>query len=163
MLLFFLAFLGIYTEWLALFVAFFILLIFIFKSLKNKIYAKYALSISAATILSLGLTVLQYSCVTGFNILKEYSLLKFSSRSGFNEQTAIDGTSIYNLQSYKTIYSNYLTNYNYLGSFTLLCGFAFLMLYLVNLKTKKVKFEFEPILTLALLSFNCYYTSFCVF
>lgn len=152
LLLFFLTFLGIYTEWLAFFVAFFLLLIFIFKSLKNKIYTKYVLSISAATILSLGLTAFQYSCIAGFNILKEYSLLKFSSRSGFNEQTAIDGTSIYNLQSYKTIYSNYLTNYSYLGSFTLLCGFAFLMLYLVNLKTKKVKFEFEPIITLALLS-----------
>lgn len=153
-LLFTLAFLGSYTEWLALFVAFFILLFFVFKSFKNKIYIKYSLSVFAATILSLGLTVIQYSCVAGFSVLKNYSLLKFSSRSGFNEKTAIDGTSIYNLQSYKAIYSNYLVNYNYLGSFALLCGFAFLMLYFVNHKTKKVKFEFNPLLVISLLAFT---------
>ncbi|MBP7809191.1 MAG: hypothetical protein KA163_07865 [Bacteroidia bacterium] len=151
-LLFTLTFLGIYTEWLALFAAFFVLALFIFKSFKTKIYIKYSLSIILATIFSLGLTVLQYSYIAGFNVLKNYSLLKFSRRSGFNEQTAIDGTSIYNTQSYKTIYSYYLTNYNYLVSFALLFGFAFLMLYFVNLKTKKVKFEFNPLLVLILIS-----------
>ncbi len=153
-LVFIITFLGIYTEWLALFTAFFILLFFIFKSFKTKIYIKYSLSIITATVSSLGLTVFQYSCIAGYSIFKNYSLLKFSSRSGFNEQTAVDGTSIYNLQSYKTIYSNYLTNYNYLGSFALLCGFAFLMLYFVNLKTKKVKFEFNPLLILILISLS---------
>lgn len=151
-LLFIITFLGIYTEWLALFSAFFILLFFIFKSFQNKIYIKYSLSITAAAVFSLGLTTFQYSCIAGYTILKNYSLLKFSGRSGFNEQTAIDGTSIYNLQSYKVIYSNYLINYYYLGSFALLCGFAFFMLYFVNFKTKKVKFEFNPLLILILIS-----------
>lgn len=151
-LLFFLTFLGIYSEWLALFLGCILIVLFGFRSFKNKVYVKYFLSVASAIIFSLGLSTCQYSRIAGFEILKQHWMEKFNGRSGFNEQAAIDGTSIFNAQSYKDIYSNYLSNYNYLGDFTLLCAFAFLILFFVNRKTKKIQFKSQPLLIILILS-----------
>ncbi len=151
-LLFLLLFFGIYTEWLALFLAGVLLVFFIFKAFKSKIYINYLASVLAATILSLGLTVIQYSYIARFEVLKQHWIEKFNGRNGFNEQAAVDGTSIFHEQSYKDIYSHYLSNYNYLGSFTLLCAFALLIILLTDRKTKKIQFQSIPALIIFFIS-----------
>lgn len=152
LLLFTLLFFGIYTEWLALFFTSVMAVFFVLTSLKNKIYLNYLFTSVLATILSVSLIIYQYSKIAGFQALIDFWYFKFNGRSGFDELNAIDGSSIYVEQSYKDIYANYLSNYNYLGDFTLLCAFAFLILLLVNHKTKKVEVKFSPIVVLGLIS-----------
>jgi hypothetical protein len=95
--------------------------------------------------------MIQYSAIAGVKTLQQHWSEKFNGRSGFNSQTAIDGTTIFQEQSYKNIYSHYLSNYNYLGDFVLLCAFALLILLFVNRKTKKVQFQALPLLIIFLI------------
>lgn len=125
-LLVLLTFFGIYTEWLALFVAIFVLLFLVWKLKTTKLYLRYVIGIICGISLSLSLIIVQYSSIAGFTELKQHSLNKYSSRSGFIEQTALDGLSITEKNSFSEIYHNYIRHYNYPGLLVLL-GMAFLI------------------------------------
>lgn len=77
-------FLGVYTEWLALFLAFFsgIFLLIAFFIWKRKVFLKGFLVIGASATLSLSASVAQYSSIAGFDTLVEVSQAKYKHRSG---------------------------------------------------------------------------------
>ncbi|UKN03643.1 hypothetical protein K6119_08970 [Paracrocinitomix mangrovi] len=80
-------FISVYTEWLGLLFAFFYgitLLVFYFKE-KKKVFLYSFWVIGITAILSLGLTVFQYSSLAGFETLVDVSQMKYQERSGLQE------------------------------------------------------------------------------
>lgn len=135
--LFLLIFSGVYTEWLALFFSILLLLALALICLNKKHFLPYLIATISGLILALTLCLFQYKLIAGPEALEEFLLAKFSGRSGLFEQSSIDNAHVYNHLSYKTIYSNYISNYSYLIKLALLCFTVFLILCYVNRKSKK--------------------------
>lgn len=125
-------FLAIYTEWLGLFVAFVFGLLVVVRWIMNRnskwIIAGSVLLLSA--ILSLGLTVCQYSSISGFENLYNVSVSKYELRSGYSGDNGSEyGFSISNSESYENLRKNNDKNYRFtlqalvvIGSISLLVG-----------------------------------------
>lgn len=77
-------FLGCYTEWLAVFFAFIsgITLLTLYFLNKQKRFIKGFLVVGFSSALAIGITITQYSSISGFENYKKVSLLKYSERSG---------------------------------------------------------------------------------
>ena len=92
-------FMGVYTEWVALFFAFFsaVLLLIYFLKRKDRTFLKGFIIITMATITALGLTLAQYSGINGFDELQEVSVAKYAERSGHES-----GKDLYNWQNPKS-------------------------------------------------------------
>ncbi|MCB9225032.1 MAG: hypothetical protein H6582_12680 [Crocinitomicaceae bacterium] len=80
-------FLGCYTEWLAVFWAFFsgLSLIILYLVKKESVFLKAFLIIGISSVLAVSLTLFQYSSIDGFDHLKEVSLQKYEQRSGYSQ------------------------------------------------------------------------------
>lgn len=78
-------FLGTYTEWLALFFAFFagLLLFILYFINKKRINLKGFLVIASASALALLITFLQYASINGVDALMDVSISKYLERAGF--------------------------------------------------------------------------------
>ena len=89
-------FLGVYTEWIALFFAFFsgITLLIIYFVSRRKELLKAFFIIGGSATLAIGLTLYQYSSIAGFDSLIEVSESKYEERSG-NQETLVD-VEVYN-------------------------------------------------------------------
>ncbi|MEX1000766.1 MAG: hypothetical protein WDZ35_01480 [Crocinitomicaceae bacterium] len=126
-------FFAVYTEWIALFMAFFGGLFFFICYLKSrsKLYLKSFVTIALSASLSLGLTVFQYSTISGFDQFKQVSSNKYEERSG--HATAEKTAAAFNLENpeaFKLLRANVDRNFlmaeNLLGiSFFLLLPFLF--------------------------------------
>ncbi len=112
-LLFVFTFLGVYTEYLALFVAFFIGVYLLLKLIKNRKYIIYLITIIVASVSSLGLVVYQYSSIAGFKNYKQAAISKYKVRSGYDKAYFKSGQpTIYDRHNLDGIWYNYTMNYN---------------------------------------------------
>ena len=100
-------FLSIYTEWLAVFAAFVLILIAGWRYRHNKSYSKVIITIATSTLLALGLILLQYSSIAGLDSFLLASIERFFSRSGLND----GGFLLSRLLSYALIGQNYWVRY----------------------------------------------------
>lgn len=84
LLIFFCAnFLLVYTEWLGVFSSLILFLYSLFRSYRAPQYLQLSFIIGASTILSIGLTTLQYSSIDGLQSFLETSVNKYSTRNGY--------------------------------------------------------------------------------
>ena len=79
-------FFAVYTEWLALFFAFFtvIILFAIYRRNKQKSHKFAIYTIGTAIILALSLTIIQYTSIAGIQELTNVSISKFQERAGIS-------------------------------------------------------------------------------
>jgi hypothetical protein len=128
-------FLGCYTEWLALFWAFFsglFLLILYFKK-KKKIYLKTFFAIGITAALTLGFTIYQYSSIAGFDKLKESSLAKYEERSGFAEEIpGLMQFTIRDWESWQYMFGFFKVNYVMLLQFVVILVIGLLPILIWN-------------------------------
>ncbi|MFN3342205.1 MAG: hypothetical protein ACK40M_05880 [Flavobacteriales bacterium] len=109
-------FIAIYTEWLGLFVAFVFGLITVVKWISDRqikwVISGILLLLSAG--FSLGLTVYQYSSISGFDNLYNVSVTKYELRSGYSgEEGSEHGFSMSNPESYKNLRVHNDRNYRF--------------------------------------------------
>jgi hypothetical protein len=121
LLLFTACFLGSYTEWQMLFVAFLGSAYFFIKSFRERKNIIYFLSICAGTLLPLLITFYQYSQICGMKQLIEIQKAKYKQRSGTNYDAAEAGYSMQNSFSYANLSAHYERNYNTLLDFSWYC------------------------------------------
>lgn len=133
-------FLATYTEWMGLFMAFFsgctFLIIYILN--KKRIYLKTFLVLGISSSFALGLTILQYSSISGMDNLIEVSEKKYDIRSGHqSEDISEGGYGISNVASYEKINDhlneNFLMVLNLLGITGIL-----LIVFLIWRKTRRL-------------------------
>jgi hypothetical protein len=95
-------FLGVYTEWIALFFAFFsgIFLLILYFIKKKRLYIKGFIIIAFSSIFSLALTLIQFSNIKDWNELKKVSETKYEERSGSQEN--LDGMEVWNWENPKS-------------------------------------------------------------
>lgn len=141
-LLFSITFLGVYTEYLALFVAVLTGFFFLLLSFKNKIFLKYIVILAVASVSSLGLTVYQYTCISGFEELKQKTSEKYAMRSGHNKEHAEAGLSFGSSISKNRFFNHYELNYEDLLDYTWLI--LYVVLFIALSKRYKHKLKIEP-------------------
>jgi len=132
-------FLGCYTEWLAVFLAFTLgitFLIFFFKSKKRK-YLQAFLTVGFAAGLSVTTTILQYSSIAGFDSFKEVSLNKYDERSGHEEaDISAAGYNLDNPESF-TLLNKHLTRNFWMAEGVLVIVSILFVLFLLWKKTRE--------------------------
>ena len=126
-ILFFIFFLAAYTEWLGLFLAFFVGIAFLvsYFFVKEKRFLKAFFAVGVAATMALGITVWQYSSIAGWKQLKEVSTQKYTERSG--HETAELSPNGFNLESdaalenlINSIDAGYKMVVNFIGLFFIL-------------------------------------------
>jgi len=125
-LLFLSFFMASYTEWLGLFFAFFIgltfLIAYFIQKKKSLLFGFLVIGISAS--LAIGITVLQFSSVEGWDKLVEVSTDKYNIRSGHMIDDPKVPFHVENEDTYKMLYEglgiNYKLQENLTGAFALL-------------------------------------------
>lgn len=136
-----LTFLGVYTEWLALFVAFYAGIAFFFLGFRQKAYFKYLIILFISSVLSLSLSVYQYSLIAGFKALKQKNTEKYFERSGYTKKSKDTGFAFGTTYSKNKFISNYEDNYSYLIEFAKFCLFILLALLIFNMTGKKLTLD----------------------
>jgi hypothetical protein len=151
-LLFLFTFLGIYTEWLALFMCFFMAIVLLIRLKEHKTYGIYIVTMAGAASLSLGLTIFQYSQIAGFELLKKYAIEKFKFRSGYDTDQGVKHT-VFADEPLENIFFNYHVNYKAL----ILLSISVLVIALVLRFTARGKeiFSFTRIQKIVLLILLC--------
>jgi hypothetical protein len=117
-----LTFLACYTEWLSVFLAFFLGITFLllFFILKRKSFLTSFFVISASSILSVITTILQYSSIAGFDKFLQVSTHKYEQRSGYEDEVvSAAGFNVENPDAYRLLFQN--INQNFLTA-TILMG-----------------------------------------
>ncbi|MEO9534011.1 MAG: hypothetical protein ABJG68_03365 [Crocinitomicaceae bacterium] len=107
-------FLGCYTEWLAVLLAFVLGITFLilFFTQKKKHFFKAFLIIGLSSILSVSLTVIQYSSIAGFDRFLKVSSQKYGERSGYEDAaTTAAGYNIENPDAYQLLTDNIVRNF----------------------------------------------------
>jgi putative Mn2+ efflux pump MntP len=137
--LFILTFFGVYTEWLALFVAFYMGLFFFIKAFKNKLYFKHVSVLFSACVLAVGISVCQYSAIAGFEPLKERTVEKYVERSGMYKKHAQAGFAYGTKKATNKFFLNYESNYNSLLQYAWYMLFAAIALLLADLFNRELK------------------------
>jgi len=163
LLLFTATFLGVYTEWIALFVAFFMGLVLVFKCFKTKVYLKYILVLTIAAILPIGIAITQYSQIAGFELLKEQSVNKYKSRSGYDKSSADGGFTIDRPISKARIAGHYETNYEQLLDYAWLCLYFILGLLIFNRFDKRTQLKKSHLIIFGILIFSIFTHHFIFF
>lgn len=152
--LFILTFFGVYTEWLALFVAFYMGLFFFIKAFKNKIYFKHVSVLLSACVLAIGITVCQYSAIAGLEPLKERTVEKYVERSGMYKKHAQAGFAYGTKKAKNKFISNYESNYDCLLSYAWYASFAAAGLLLANRFERRSKIPFSHIILFGVLALS---------
>ncbi len=110
-----LAFLGVYTEWIMLFVAFFVFCFFVFKAFKKSENWQIVFFIGLGVFSALVLTLIQYSSISGVADLFNTLEFKYKQRSGMVEGFAEYGFSYASENPFKRLLEHYETNYGETG------------------------------------------------
>jgi hypothetical protein len=151
--LFFASFLGVYTEWISLFVSFGFGLVLIFSIIffKKFWYWKPLTLLTLSAVLSLSMTIFQYSSIGGFDQLMEVSLHKYSIRSGYEGVEGSEhGFSMDNAESYSYLKGHMQKNFQ----FTFQVFWVFLFLTIVFAFVLKRGFSRKSFLLLGVLLFG---------
>lgn len=141
--LFILTFFGVYTEWLALFVAFYMGVFLLFKASKNKFFFRHVAVLLSACVLAIGISVWQYSAIAGFAPLKKKTVEKYVERSGMYKKHAQAGFAYGTKKAKNKFISNYESNYNCLLSYAWYAFFAAAGLLLANRFERRLKMPFS--------------------
>ncbi len=160
-------FMGVYTEWLAVFIAFFTAGFFLLLSFKNRKFLYPFLIICCCTLAPMLLTVYQYSRIAGLEPLKEHLTNKFMARSGYDKEAAYGGMSIHSKVARAKLFSNYETNYDELLDFAWLSLYVLAFVLLVrNIREKapftKNHFRLFAIVFLAIIIHHIVFFNFTV-
>ena len=164
--LFFLFFLAAYTEWLGLFLAFFVGLAFLISyfMVKEKRFLKAFFTVGIAATMALAITVWQYASIAGWKQLKEVSTSKYQERSG--HETAELSPNGFNLDSdaaLESVIKNVAAGYKMVENFIGLFFILFVVIVLFR-KTRKNLGNFQWHVTafclLALAILTHYYVFF---
>lgn len=147
-------FLGVYTEWIALFIAFFMGLFLFLKVFRNRVYFNYILALAIFAILSLGLSIWQYSQIAGFELLKEQSVNKYKSRSGYDKNAADGGFTIDRPISKTRVSMHYENNYEQILDYAWLCLYLVIALFIFNRFDKRTKIPQSHIMAFCALLFS---------
>ncbi|HRD37554.1 MAG TPA: hypothetical protein PLC65_02880, partial [Bacteroidia bacterium] len=157
LLLIVITFFGVYTEYLALFVAFFTGAFFFILFFRKKVFLKYILVLAIASVSALGLTVFQYTQIAGFEELKQKTTEKYAQRSGHNKEQAEAGFSFGTSVSTNRFFSHYETNYKDLLDYVWLTFYIVAFLLLAFLFHQRIKIEPSH-----LIAFGTIFLSICV-
>lgn len=145
-LLFVFTFLGIYTEWIAVFVAFYMGVFFFLLGFKNRAYFKYIFVLIVSLILPVCLSIFQYTRIAEFELLKEKTIEKYAMRSGYDASHSESGYSFGNTISKINFFKNYERNYSDLMDFVWLMLYLIILLIILNIINRKTKiFTFQII------------------
>ncbi len=160
-------FLGVYTEWLAVFIAFFSAGFFLLLAVKNKKFHIPFLVICFCTFVPILLTLYQYSHIAGFELLKEHLTNKFMARSGYSKKVAYGGMSLHSKVARAKFFNNYETNYDELLDFAWLSmcvGVAIILLRRLRKKTTATKNHLKlfTIILLAIVTHHMVFFNFTV-
>jgi Dolichyl-phosphate-mannose-protein mannosyltransferase len=135
-------FLGCYTEWLAVFLAFTLgltFLIFFFKS-KKRMYLHAFLIVGFSAALSISTTVVQYSSIAGFDALKEVSMNKYDERSGHeNAEISAAGFNTDNPEAFEFLINNLTRNFWMVEGVFVIVAIAFVLFLLWAKTRRKIK------------------------
>jgi hypothetical protein len=118
-------FLGVYTEWLQVFLAFTAFLAACMLAFRRRKFIAIGTVLAVSTLFSLSLTLWQYTSIAGFGPLKTIQLSKYNQRSGRgtnSENTAHIGnkeSTLFLTKNYERHYSHIL-NLTYFSLLTLL-------------------------------------------
>jgi hypothetical protein len=146
-LLFIFTFFGVYTEYLALFLAGFMGLFFLIKSFSNKKFTIYFVSIGLASVMSIGLTVYQYTRISGFDELKRVSNDKYELRSGRSHDFQMAGeATLYSSWALKKFWNNYTVNYGLTMLFFFAGLVTILVMLLINTEIKRITIKLSQFL-----------------
>lgn len=129
-------FLLVYTEWIGIFFDFTaVALLFLWhiKSIK-KVWI-YLSIISITGLLSLGLTVYQYSRINGWDAFIETEMKKYEERSGKSDNSAYQVHSIKNPYAWDKLADHYLKGYSNTFSYIKICFILFVIVIIVFRKT----------------------------
>lgn len=133
----FFTFFGVYTEWIAVFFAFFMGAFLFLKAFKNKILFKYVIAIFIAASSSISLSIWQYTTIAGFQPLKEKTIQKYTQRSGHDKSNAEAGYAFGTASSKNRFFTNYETNYSSLLDYTWLIFYVIVLLLFLNYLRRK--------------------------
>jgi hypothetical protein len=124
-------FLGVYAEWIGVFVAFWMCVVLLFLCIRNRRYFVYIPILTLGTLLPVGLTLVHYSQISGFETLMEHTKEKYKQRSGL-DNSAEGGYSFGDKRSLNRIYGHYDTNYAALLDYAWLCLYLLAFLLIAN-------------------------------
>jgi len=147
-------FFGVYTEWLALFVAFYMGLLFFIKAFKKKLFFIHVLTLLISASSAIGLSIYQYSCIAGFEPLKEKTIEKYAMRSGHDKQHAEAGYSFGSSASKNRFFNHYETNYSSLLDYVWLVFYLVAFLLIANFIRKKTTINQSHIMAFGILFFS---------
>lgn len=126
-------FLGVYTEWLQVFIAFSACLIGTIYCLRSRRFIGLVLTLATSTLLAISLTFWQYNSIAGFEPLKKVLTDKYSQRSGRGSNSE-DWANASNRQSVLSLTKNYEKHYSHVLN---LAYFSILLLLTVFLLSRR--------------------------
>lgn len=159
-------FLATYTEWLGLLLSFFVGCSFLIAYFmhREKVYLKAFFTLGFSAALAIGLTLLQYTSIAGWDQLKEVSLSKYEERSGHEVIEEVPNAfTLENEAAYDFMIDRIDGFYKMAENFVGLFGIVFLLLVLIpNLRRKMetAGISFLILLLLGLAIFSHYYLFF---
>jgi hypothetical protein len=127
-------FLGLYTEYIMLFLASFAALFFLIKSFKNKQMLRPVFALGIGAVLSLGVTYFQLSLIDGLDSLIKSQSSRLKERSGMVEEAAEHDKSYFSRNSIVNINNHFKTNY---FSVVRMVFFSVLVLLLLLVNTER--------------------------
>ena len=130
-------FLGVYTEWLQVFMAFTTCVVAFFYCFKNRIFLRLLLVLSLSTLLSLSLTLFQYTRICGYEKLIKVSVDKYNQRSGRTEKSE-SWASVSSKDAIVTLTQSYERHYSHI----LNIFYVSILLLISILLLSKLKFHF---------------------
>jgi len=131
-LFFVLFFVGVYTEWIMVLLAFLLGVYFLFRWFKDKSYMQLMLVLFFATTLSLTLTFVQYSVISGVDIFLKQQSDKLKQRTGMVEEAAEYNRSYFHSESFSRIKEHYTTNYGSVITMVIVCALVLLVLLMMK-------------------------------
>jgi hypothetical protein len=127
-------FLATYTEWLGLFLSFFIGMAFLagYFIKKEKRFLKAFFSVGIASALALALTLMQYASIAGWDQFKEVSTSKYEDRSGRKsmEETPA-GFTLENEDAYRFLVKRVDVFYKMAENFVGISAIIFVLVFLI--------------------------------
>lgn len=130
-------FLGVYTEWIALFFAFYMGIMLFLKGIRNKLFFRYVAVLFVSSVFAIGLSIFQYTRIAGFELLKNKTIEKYSMRSGHDEAHSEAGFYYGSITSKVAFFKNYETNYSSLLDYVWLMLYVIIFLVVFNIIQKR--------------------------
>lgn len=130
LLFFAIIFLGVYTEWIMVFMAFFAAVFFLVKSIKNKQNLLPVMALGLGVALSIALTYYQFSLIDGLDSLIASQSSRLKERSGMVAEAAELDRTYFSVNSFVNINNHFKTNYLSVVRMVFFSAFVLLLLLL---------------------------------